>query len=277
MNRTMITAQNTLTQLQKQMDIISHNMANIDTNGFKRKEANFTDLLFQQFNNQTRTNLEVNRLTPNGIRQGTGARLAQSQMVMSQGNLKKTDRPLDLAFTTDRQFFKVLEQGENGSVVRYTRDGSFHLTPLSQNETMLVTGEGLPVLDENNNPIVFNGNIKNLTITENGRLIAAMENGATNDVNLGIVLVNKPQFLEQKGGNLLGMPDGFNGQTDEVLTDMNGPLRNQVALQQGSLEQSNVEMSKEMTELLNLQRAYQFQSRSVSIADQMMGLINGIR
>jgi len=64
---------------------------------------------------------------------------------------------------------------------------------------------------------------------------------------------------------------------NEVLTEMNGPLREQIAMQQGALEQSNVDMSKEMTELINLQRAYQFQSRSVSIADQMMGLVNGIR
>lgn len=84
MNRTMITATNTLAQLQKQMDIISNNLANIDTTGYKRREATFSDLLFQEFRNQTNANEEKNRLTPLGIRQGTGARLSQSQIIMKQ-------------------------------------------------------------------------------------------------------------------------------------------------------------------------------------------------
>ncbi|MFO1444328.1 flagellar hook-basal body protein [Bacillus sp. Bva_UNVM-123] len=280
MNRTMITATNTLTQLQKQMDIVSHNMANIDTTGFKRREASFTDLLFQQFNNQRNANAEVNRLTPNGIRQGVGAKLAQSQIVMTQGSIKQTDRPLDLAFTGEGQYFRVLEQGENGTNVRYTRDGAFYITPLSADEVMLVTGKGYPVLDENNNPITIRVPVKEYQVTENGRFIAMMENGTTSEFNLGVVLVKKPQFLEQKGDNLLGLPENFadlNVAENEILTELNGPLREQITMQQRALEQSNVEMSKEMTELMNLQRSYQFQSRSISIADQMMGLVNGIR
>lgn len=280
MNRTMITATNTLSQLQKQMDIVSNNMANIDTTGYKRREASFTDLLFQQFNNQQSANAEGNRLTPNGIRQGVGAKLAQSKIVMSQGSIKNTDRALDAAFTKEGQYFRVLEQGENGSAIRYTRDGAFYLTPLSDTETMLVTGNGYPVLDENNNPITINGQVKDYEITGNGRLIAKMDNGATSEFNLGVVQLNKPQFLEQKGGNLLGLPENIaelNVPVNEILTELNGPMRNQIAIQQRALEQSNVDMSKEMTDLINLQRAYQFQSRSVSIADQMMGLVNGIR
>ncbi|MFE8698095.1 flagellar hook-basal body protein [Cytobacillus sp. FJAT-53684] len=280
MNRTMITATNTLSQLQKQMDIVSHNMANIDTTGYKRREASFADLMFQQFNNQQNAAAEGNRLTPNGIRQGVGAKLAQSKIVMTQGSIKNTDRALDMAFTKEGQYFRVLEQGENGSAVRYTRDGAFYLTPLSDSETMLVTGDGYPVLDENNNPITINGQVKEYQVTENGRLIAIMENGGSREFNLGVVQVNKPQFLEQKGGNLLGLPENMaelNGTEEEILTELNGAMRNQIAIQQRALEQSNVDMSKEMTELINLQRSYQFQSRSVSIADQMMGLVNGIR
>ncbi len=280
MNRTMITAQNTLTQLQKQMDIVSHNMANIDTTGYKRREANFTDLLFQQFSNQTLPQLEVNRLTPNGIRQGVGAKLAQSQIVGSQGSLKNTERSLDMAMTAEGQYFKVLEQGENGSAIRYTRDGAFYLTPLSANENLLVTSNGYPVLDENNNPITFSSDVKEFTLQDEGRLMATLNDGSTSSFNLGVVHIKKSQFLEQKGENLLGLPENMaelNTPVNDILTDLNGPLRNQISMQQRVLEQSNVDMSKEMTELINLQRSYQFQSRSVSIADQMMGLINGIR
>ncbi|MCM3602135.1 flagellar hook-basal body protein [Robertmurraya korlensis] len=275
MNRTMITATNTLSQLQKQMDIISNNMANVDTNGYKRREATFTDLLFQEFNNQERANKEVNRLTPNGIRQGTGAKLGQAQLVMTQGALKQTDRSLDTAFTKEGQLFKVLVQTNGVNEVQYTRNGALYLSPLSNTEVMLVNGDGLPVLDENNNPITINGEAKDYNINANGQLTVTKTAGATEVFNLGVARVNKPQFLEQRGGNLLGLP--VNVAQDEVLTELNGGLRAEISLQQGALEQSNVDLSKEMTELINVQRAYQFQSRSVTLADQMMGLVNGIR
>lgn len=275
MNRTMITATNTLSQLQKQMDIISNNMANVDTNGYKRREATFTDLLVQEFNNQERANKEVNRLTPNGIRQGTGAKLGQAQLIMNQGALKQTDRSLDTAFTKEGQLFKVLVQTNGVNEVQYTRNGALYLSPLSDTEVMLVNGDGLPVLDENNNPITINGEAKDYNINANGQLTVTKTAGATEVFNLGVVRVNKPQFLEQRGGNLLGLP--ANIAEDEVLTELTGGLRAEISLQQGALEQSNVDLSKEMTELINVQRAYQFQSRSVTLADQMMGLVNGIR
>lgn len=275
MNRTMITATNTLSQLQKQMDIISNNMANVDTNGYKRREATFTDLLVQEFNNQERANKEVNRLTPNGIRQGTGAKLGQAQLIMNQGALKQTGRSLDTAFTKEGQLFKVLVQTNGVNEVQYTRNGALYLSPLSDTEVMLVNGDGLPVLDENNNPITINGEAKDYNIDANGQLTVTKTAGATEVFNLGVVRVNKPQFLEQRGGNLLGLP--ANVAEDEVLTELTGGLRAEISLQQGALEQSNVDLSKEMTELINVQRAYQFQSRSVTLADQMMGLVNGIR
>lgn len=280
MNRTMITATNTLAQLQKQMDIISNNLANIDTAGYKRREATFTDLLFQEYRNQTNVNEEQNRLTPAGIRQGTGARLSQSQIIMKQGNLKTTGRQLDVAFTKEGQYFRVLVQNEDGSSIHLTRGGSFHLTPISENEMMLVTGDGYSILDENNNPISITGDAKGYTITENGQLVVEKTNGTRQVVNLGVTLVKKPQFLEQKGANLLGLPENFaelGVLEEDILTQLNGPLRAQISMKQGVLEQSNVDLSKEMTELMNVQRSYQFQSRSITIADQMMGLVNGIR
>lgn len=280
MNRTMITATNTLAQLQKQMDIISNNLANIDTTGYKRREATFSDLLFQEFRNQTNANEEKNRLTPLGIRQGTGARLSQSQIIMKQGNLKTTDRQLDVAFTKEGQYFRVLVQDENGSSIQLTRDGSFHLSPISKNEMMLVTGDGYSVLDENNHPIYITGDAKGYNFTENGQLVVEKTNGTRQTINLGVSLVKKPQFLVQKGDNLLGLPENFaelGVLKQDILTELNGPLRAQIAMKQGALEQSNVDLSKEMTELINVQRSYQFQARSITIADQMMGLVNGIR
>lgn len=280
MNRTMITATNTLAQLQKQLDLISNNMANMDTNGYKRREATFSELMYQQFDNQRRGDAEVNRLTPNGIRQGTGAMLAQAQLIMTQGSIKTTDRPLDTAFIKENQLYKTLVQTDAGNEIQYTRNGALYLSPLGENELALVTADGHSMVDTNENPIYINGDPKEYQIDSNGRLTVLMTDGSSQVFDLGVVQVNKPQFLESKGNNLYGLPTNFdqlNVGMDEVLTDLVGPLRSEIGIQQRALESSNVDMAKEFTEMMTVQRAYQFQSRSVSIADQMLGLVNGIR
>jgi flagellar basal-body rod protein FlgG len=278
MNSTMITATNTLSQLQKQMDIISNNLANVDTNGFKSKQARFTDLLFSQLNNQPNASAEQNRLTPNGIRQGSGAKLGQVLTDMKQGSLKSTGRELDTAFQTEGQYYKVLVQKDNTSSIQYTRDGAFYLTPVAKNEVMLVTSDGNPVLDEGNHPITITGDASKYTVNPNGSLDVTMTNGTKNSYNLGVIQVNKPQFFEQKGGNLIGLPDSVSaGSTNNIFTNLTGQQREQISIGQGMLENSNVDMAKEMTDLVSVQRAYQFQARSVTMSDQMMGLINGIR
>lgn len=280
MNRTMITATNTLAQLQKQMDLIANNMANIDTNGYKKRDATFTELMYQQFDNQRRDGAEVGRLTPNGIRQGTGARIGQTQLDMTQGNVKQADRPLDTAFTKEGQLYKVLVQTGVGNEIQYTRNGAMYLSPVGENEVALVNADGHSIVDANNNPIYINGEAKEYNIDSSGQLSVTMTNGTVQTFELGVVQVNKPQFLVSKGNNLFGLPENFaelNVGVDEILTDMVGPLRGEIGIQSHALESSNVDMAKEMTSLMNAQRAYQFQSRAVSMADQMMGLVNGIR
>ncbi|WP_203363514.1 flagellar hook-basal body protein [Bacillus sp. REN10] len=270
MNQTMITSVNTLSQLQKKLDIISHNISNVDTNGYKRREATFTELINQNVNNLFQN--DMGRLTPLGIRVGNGAKLAQSQMVGTQGSLHTTGRLLDFAFSKEKQFFKVLVQENGQGKVHYTRDGNFSLTPINPNEVMLVTSEGRPVLDENNQMITFNPNNGPVTLEAGGRIRAG---GQT--FNLGVVTINKPQFLEQKGSNLLALPDNPAVPEEQILQNLTGADRGAISLQQSMLEKSNVDMGKEMVDLMNVQRSYQFQSRSISLADQMMGLINGVR
>ncbi|RUQ31620.1 flagellar hook-basal body protein [Peribacillus cavernae] len=281
MNRTMITATNTLGQLQHKMDIIGHNISNIQTNGYKRKESYFNDLLVQEFKNQKQEN-ETGRLTPLGIRQGTGARISQSQLINSQGSIKSTGRNLDNALEKEDLYFRVRVSDDKGEDTRFTRDGAFHLNPVSNNpeQMMLVTGKGYPVLDENDNPIIIDGSIKNLTFSKEGQLTAEADNGNRQIFNLGIISVKKPQLLEQIGENLLGLPANFDQlgiKEEDILTSLTGGLREGISLNQGALESSNVDLSKEMTDLMNAQRQYQFNAKSVTMADQMLGLINGIR
>ncbi|CAN7171792.1 flagellar hook-basal body protein [Rossellomorea sp. LjRoot5] len=280
MNRTMITATNTLGQLQKQMDMIGHNLSNADTNGYKRRDATFSEMLVQQVKNQSVDKFETGRLTPLGVREGNGAKLSQAQLILNQGSLKATGRSLDFALTSDRQFFKVLAADEDSSAVRYTRDGAFSASPTGNGEMMLVNGSGLPVLDENDNYITFSEDASSFQLGDNGVLTVTGAGGGEERFNLGVVTVEKSQFLEQFGGNLLGFADNLDelGVTeDEVVTNVTGGARSDISMVQNSLEGSNVDISKEMTDMLSVQRSYQFQARSISLADQMMGLVNGIR
>jgi flagellar basal-body rod protein FlgG len=271
MNRSLITATNTMTQLQKQLDNISNNIANINTTGFKRRETNFQELLVQQFNNQPINRNEIGRLTPNGIRQGVGAKVSHTSLQLAQGSITTTERALDVALLKENQFFQVEVDG----APRYTRDGSFSLSVLDNAELQLVTSEGHPVQSENG-PIIFNEGYSSFTISENGQLTVQYPNGGDEVFNLSVVEIKRPQLLQSAGNNVYSLPNlqPLNiGQAD-VFAAIG---RNDISVQQGALEQSNVELQKEMTELINTQRSYQFNAKSISIADQMMGLINGIR
>jgi flagellar basal-body rod protein FlgG len=274
--RSMITAANTMNQLQQQLDVISHNIANVNTNGYKRRQTNFGELLVQQFNNLPH---EQNRLTPNGVRHGVGAKLAATSLVLKQGTIVNTGRPLDVALTKAGQFLRVLMQNENGTEeIGYTRDGAFYLSPSAENENllMLVTSEGYPVLNSNNEPIFINDNFKEIQISQTGTMTVIAENGdIAQTVDLGVTTILRPQLLESLGENIYGLPDFVN--EADVAVNMAGNLREQIGIQQSALEQSNVDLATEMTDMLMTQRSYQMNAKSISLSDQMMGLINGIR
>jgi flagellar basal-body rod protein FlgG len=272
----MITATNTMGQLQKQLDTIGHNLANIDTQGYKRTETSFSELVRQQFNNQTNALEETERVGELGIRQGTGARLGSS-LVFSQGSLKQTQRTLDIAFTVPNQFLQIDVDGE----IQYTRDGALYLSPTidGTNRLMLTTAEGRQVLDENQNPIIFDDTFKELLISNDGTITAVPKNDTElpQVFGLGVVQVDRPQLLVQNGNNRYGLKDLGDNQINDVLTFLDGALRGEVSMQQGTLEMSNVDLSKEMTDLMISQRSYQMNAKSITMGDQMLGLINGVR
>lgn len=281
MLRSMITAANTMNQLQQQLDVISHNITNSNTPGFKRRETNFSELLVQQFTNLP--NDQANRLTPAGVRRGVGAKLGETNLVLKQGVLMQTGRPLDVAFAKEGQFFRVLINHQDGtSTIGYTRDGAFYLSPseADPNELMLVTSDGYPVLDRNNEPILVRDGFQKITITNTGTIQVTGANGnVSQTVELGVTNILRPQLLQSIGDNLLAFPDLAQlgvGEAD-VAQDMIGNMRSQIHLQQGALEQSNVDLGTEMTDLMLTQRSYQMNGKSISISDQMLGLINGIR
>lgn len=279
MLRTMITATNTLGQLQNQIDTISNNIANSNTAGYKAKEATFSELLYQQFNNEKLDTAVRN--SPNGIRYGVGAYLGQIQTNFSQGGLQTTDRDLDFAFTKEKQYFNILmPDGENGQRLVYSRQGDFYVSPVENGQGMLVNGDGYAVADSNGNAIYFPDNVSTFSLSKDGTLGVNYPNGETLTFELGITELQKPQVMEHVSDTYIALPTNLNElgyNEDEVLTDLQGAARAEIGVTSGALESSNVNLSTEMTNLINAQRSYQFNSRAITIADQMLGLINGIR
>lgn len=275
----MMTATNTLSQVQQQLDTISSNIANSNTHGYKAQQANFSEMLYQQFNNDEYD--RTVRDTPVGIRYGVGAQIGQIQSNQAQGSIQLTERDLDFALTTKNQYFNVLMQNDAGDVrTAYTRNGSFYVTPTEAGIVTLVNSDGYQVADANGQPITFPDDVTQFTMDSDGTLVANYDNGATLTFQLGISSLQKPQVMEKlQGGTYIGLPENLDelGFTQaQVLTDLQGANR-QVGIQKGALEMSNVDLSQEMTNLIQAQRSYQFNTRAVTIADQMLGLINGIR
>ena len=279
MLRTMITATNTLGQLQSQIDTISSNIANSNTAGYKAKEATFSELLYQQYNNDKLD--PTVRNSPVGVRYGVGAYLGQIQTNFAQGSLQTTNRDLDLAFTKENQYFNILmPDGVNGQRTVYSRQGDFFVSPTENGQVMLVNGDGYAVADSDGNAIYFPDNVSSFNLLEDGTLAVNYPDGNSLNFELGITELQKTQVMEQVSGTYLGLPSNMNElgyNRADILVDLQGAARTEVGLSSGSLENSNVDLSTEMSNLINAQRNYQFSSRAISIADQMLGLINGIR
>ncbi|MEK5146016.1 MULTISPECIES: flagellar hook-basal body protein [Psychrobacillus] len=279
MLRTLITATNTMSQLQSQIDIIGNNLSNTGTHGYKAKDAKFQELLYQQYNNDKLDKVE--RDSPIGIRYGVGAALAQTQMNWKQGSLQSTDRNLDFAFQEPKQYFNVLmPDGENRQQTAYTRQGAFYVSPMENGQLMLVNGDGYPVANASGQAITIPDGVTDFSINETGILTATYPDGTIQQRELAVSVLQKPNAMEQLSGTYIAMPNnleelGLNA--EDIMTDLQGANREEIAMANGMLELSNVDTSKEMTDLMTAQRSYQFNARSITIADQMMGLINGIR
>lgn len=273
--RLMGQASTTMNQLQQQIDLIGHNMANSSTTGYKSKQAEFSSLLFQQLQNLSAPENEVNRLTPDGIRVGTGARLGAIHENMSLGSIQNTGRDLDIALQQPNHFFQLTVETDGVEEIHYTRDGSFYLQPINNGEdVVIVNSDGHPLIGNNGSIQFAANNITGMNITSDG-MITVNRNGQTEQVGrISIVQIDQSRVLEESGNNLYTLPDleGLNmAAVVQQVPAVDGILQNQ------ALEMSNVDIASQMTQLINAQRSYQFNARTISMADQMQGLINQIR
>jgi flagellar basal-body rod protein FlgG len=287
MNNSMINSSVSMHTLQQKLDILASNIANVNTTGYKKKEASFEDVL-------TNTKLQPTafrqdgRLTPLGYNLGWGSKLVSIQSNLAQGPISPTQNPTDLAIEGEGLFeVGVQAQDANGQPITqtaYTRNGAFNLTPSTDGTVAyLTTKEGHRVHGIDGNPIALPLNT-HPQIDEAGNVFAYQDGSTAQATKVGqirLVRVVRPQLLQEMGDSLYKLPNGLNQQTiQQILQNVNNlpPTdTDRVSVKQGYLEQSNVNLPDEMAELITVQRAFQLNARALSSADTMMNLANNLR
>lgn len=240
---------------QGKLDTIANNMANVETSGYKRREAAFSDNLAVSIQNQAEQQKETGRVSPPGIRTTFGSRMVSTSMDLSQGAPKETGQPFDLLLLGNG-YFQVRRTVGDTSQIMYTRSGAFQQTPVGNGRIQLVSPQGDILLDQNGNPIEL-GSGDEFRVLADGTIVGTNQ-------KIAVVTVDNPHLLKNEGGAFL-----LNG-ANAVITNTSFEIK------QGFLESSNVDLSQEMTDMLKTQRGYQANARALSYADQMMGIANGI-
>lgn len=290
MNIQMITAANTIGQLQKKVNTIGNNIANLNTVGYKKRDASFKEMLNLQINNQPYQNQEVGRETPQGIRIGQGAMIGQTSMNTDQGSVQITNRPLDLMIEGEEGWFRVRKtwvdnEGNERQEIVYTRNGAFQLQPDPENSgrMRLATSEGWPLINENGFTVSFERGFERMEITQGGQVNAYYPGyeDQPDQQSISVAQVQRPDLLQSMGGSLFRLEGNVEQLENEgvltIINNLNNIEEKPFTIRSGALEMSNVKLSQEMTDLISTQRLMQFQTKSIKIADEMLGIANSIR
>jgi flagellar basal-body rod protein FlgG len=237
------------------VQVISNNIANMRTTGYKRQRAEFQDLLYEHVRRVGTQTSDQGNILPAGVELGGGVKTVGTPRIMTQGNLLPTSKELDVAVRGEGLFRILLPDGRTA----YTRDGSFEMDAQGR----IVTAQGY-VLQPG---ITVPQNARNITINAQGQVSAMVGNDQT-PTQLGqidlAVFVNKAG-LQAIGDNLfLETPASGAPQTGTPNTDGIGDL------QQGSLEQANVEPVKEISDLISAQRAYEMNAKVITASAEML-------
>ena len=247
---------------QMNVDVISNNIANMTTTGFKKQRAAFQDLIYQNIDRPGSTSSDAGTTVPSGLQLGLGVRSGAVYRMHGQGAIRLTENPLDVAITGEGFLQVDLPSGQTA----YTRDGTLQVNENGE----LVTTQGYTI----NPGITVPADATDIDINESGEVLVSVP-GQTAPTNVGqLQLANfiNPVGLEAMGDNLYletdasGAPTTGNPNEDEF-----GGIR------QGALEQSNVNVVEEITELITAQRAYEMNSRVISTSDEMMQTTSQLR
>jgi flagellar basal-body rod protein FlgG len=258
MNQALWVAKTGLDAQQTRMSVVSNNLANTSTTGFKRDRASFEDLLYQQVRQPGGSSSAQTQL-PTGLQLGTGVRVVATSKDFNQGNQQQTGRALD-AMVNGRGFFEVMMPDGSSA---YTRDGSFQIN--AQGE--LVTNTGYPVQPG----IQVPEGAQSVTIGNDGTISVQMS-GEAASVEIGSLTLTdfiNPAGLQAKGENLY-LETTASGPAQNGTPGLNG--LGQVV--QGALEGSNVNVVEELVSMIETQRAYEMNAKAISTTDQMLGYLN---
>lgn len=239
---------------QTQMDVISNNLANVSTSGFKRSRAVFEDLLYQNIR-QVGAQTSQQTQSPSGLQLGTGVKPVSTERIFTQGNLQQTSNDKDVAIQGQGFFQVLMPDGSTG----YTRDGSFQIDSQGQ----LVTSSGFPIQPA----ITVPANAQSLTIGRDGVVSITTPNStATTQIgSLQLATFINPAGLQAKGENLYSETTA-SGNPNTATPGTNGAG----ILNQGYVETSNVNVVEELVSMIQTQRAYEINSKAITTSDQML-------
>ncbi|MFJ3058422.1 flagellar basal-body rod protein FlgG [Herbaspirillum sp. NPDC087042] len=243
---------------QTQLDVISNNLANTSTNGFKASRAVFEDLLYQTVRQPGAQSSQQTQL-PSGLQIGTGVRPVATERIFTQGNVNQTNNDKDLAIQGNGFFQVLLPDGTTA----YTRDGSFQ----TDSQGQMVTSSGYTLQP----PITIPLNTTKLTVGRDGT-VSIMQAGSTATTQIGTIQVAtfiNPAGLESRGENLYS-ETAASGTPNPNTPGTNGAG----ALWQGYVETSNVNVVEELVNMIQTQRAYEINSKSITTSDQMLAKIS---
>jgi flagellar basal-body rod protein FlgG len=260
MIKALYTSATGLSAQQVAVDSTSNNLANVNTTAFKRSQPDFQDLLYVT-QRAPGSESAQSVTSPQGLQIGSGVRVSGNTKIFSQGTLNNTSNKMDTAIDGDG-FFKIqLPGGE----IRYTRDGSFQLSPKGQ----IVTADGYTVSPG----ITVPPNSQNLTIGEDGTVSVDVPPATTPSVlgQLDLVRFANPTGLSSEGRNLYA-ETAASGTPTQAQAGQQGAG----SIRQGFLEGSNVEVVRELVNLILAQRAYEFNTRAVRAADDMLSYTNNL-
>lgn len=247
---------------QLNVEVISNNIANMNTTAYKRQRAEFQDLLYQNIERAGAASSDAGTIVPTGIQIGVGVRTAGVYRVTSQGELVNSDTALDIAINGKGYFRVQLPNGDDS----YTRAGSFQLSPQGE----IVTSEGYTVSPG----ITIPQEAIDITINANGEVLVSIE-GQLEPQNVGqfeVVTFPNNAGLQATGENLL-LETPASGSA--VIGTPNTPGFGGIV--QGYLERSNVNSVTEITQLIAAQRAYEMNSKVISAADEMLSVTSNLR
>ncbi|HDT0721690.1 TPA: flagellar basal-body rod protein FlgG [Proteus mirabilis] len=254
MIRSLWIAKTGLDAQQTNMDVISNNLANVSTNGFKRQRAVFEDLLYQTIRQPGAMTSEQTN-APSGLQIGTGVRPVATERLHSQGNLAQTNGTRDVAIKGQGFFHVQLPDGTDA----YTRDGSFQMDQNGQ----LVTSSGFQIVPA----IILPETAKKVMIGRDGIVSVEIEGSpAPQQVGqLTLTTFINDSGLESVGENLY-LETASSGAPTENAPGINGAG----LLYQGYVETSNVNVAEELVNMIQTQRAYEINSKAISTSDQML-------